>query len=232
MLSIDIWVLLSRFYSRGFVHEGIRRRSVYCPNEGLRGTWKDVTYLALLETEWVMRSYLTPAPKNLWDEMFARHAREREDLLRWDERQQKMKRTSSMETLRVLNPSPEISYTTDEESDDPAVGLESGIQTPSFVHKGKRRKLDADASDSLSHASSPPPSDSEQSNTSWDTEGWESDEASGQNPAGSLSDPSSSSRIRLSPTSPGSPLSSNWDMMETSSVSSSSFESLVDSDED
>jgi hypothetical protein len=233
--------------SSGFVHEGIRRRSVYCPNEGVRGTWKDVTYLALLETEWLMRSYLKPAPKNLWEEMFARHTREREELLRWDEKQQKLKRTSSMETVRVLiDTSLESASTTDDESDHPATAPASDIETFSSMHKGKRRKLDTDVSDLLSRASSPPSSDSEQSNTSWDMGGWESDEASGHKLASYahisrtfgdahyLSD-SGSSRGSLPPPSAArssSPSSSNWDLLETSSVSSSSFESLIDDDDD
>ena len=228
---------------RGFVHEGIRRRSVFCPNEGARGTWKNVTYLALLETEWLMRSYLKPAPKNLWDEMFARHAREREELLRWDERQQKLKRTSSMETVRILDTSPETASTTDDESVHPAAAPTPGVETHSSVHKGKRRKIDTYVSERMSQAPSPPPSDSEQSNTSWDMGDWESDDAGEHiqfapyshisrnlEDADSLSDSSSS----LSPVSAvrSSSSSSNWDMLETSSVSSSSFESLINSDDE
>ena len=55
-------------------HEGVRRR-------GFRSPWdsefKDVTYLALLATDWFIRDHTqlknskwTPAPKSLWDEMF------------------------------------------------------------------------------------------------------------------------------------------------------------------
>lgn len=40
------------------------------------------------------------APKSLWDEMFERHQREREELLRWDESRIK-KKTASMETIRT-----------------------------------------------------------------------------------------------------------------------------------
>jgi len=226
---------ISMFTQLGFVHEGIRRRSVYCPNEGVRGAWKDVTYLALLETEWLMRSYLKPAPKNLWDEMFARHAREREELLRWDERQQRLKRTSSMDTVRVLDTPSETASTIDEETGDRPVTPASVIDTSS-VHEGKRRRLDTDPLDRQSQASSPPPSESEQSDASWEMENWDEDEASGHiqlppsayisrtvRDADSLSDSSGPGR--------GSASGSNWDMLETSSVSSSSFESLGDSDE-
>jgi hypothetical protein len=217
---------------------------VFLPNEGARGTWKDVTYLALLETEWLMRGYRKPAPRNLWDEMFARHAREREELLRWDERQQKLKKTSSMETVRVAS-------TADDEAVDPAVAFMSGTNAPVPTNKGKRRRLDPDPLEHLSPVSSPPPSESEseQSNASWDMGACESDDASGyirlpssahisRTPmdSDSSSEYSSnfdqSSRISVSPVPSGSPSSPNWDMLETSSVYSSSFESLTDSDHD
>ncbi|KAF4563809.1 hypothetical protein EYR36_003051 [Pleurotus pulmonarius] len=83
-------------YSRKFNHEGTRRRSFYSPFEK---EWKDVTCLALLDTDWINRPFLHPAPKSLWDEMFARHAREREELLRWEDHQKRLKRTGSMETI-------------------------------------------------------------------------------------------------------------------------------------
>ncbi|KDQ22395.1 hypothetical protein PLEOSDRAFT_1109506 [Pleurotus ostreatus PC15] len=79
-----------------FNHEGTRRRSFYSPFET---EWKDVTCLALLDTDWINRPFLHPAPKSLWDEMFARHAREREELLRWEDNQKRLKRTASMETI-------------------------------------------------------------------------------------------------------------------------------------
>jgi len=227
---------ITQFTQMGFVHEGIRRRAVFCPNEGVRGEWKDVTHLGLLETDWLMRAYVKPAPKNLWDEMFFRHAREREELLRWDDRKQRLNRTSSMETLRVLDTLPSEAGSTASGS----VYAGSRAATPS-VHGGDSR------------ASSHPPSDSEleQNNQLWEAEGWESDEASGhfQRPfshiprstpgpvvAGTLSS-SSSSNASHPHSLPGSvprsisPASSQWDMLETSSVSSSSFESIEDPDE-
>jgi hypothetical protein len=84
------------FLDSGFVHEGIRRRSIYVSNDG---SWKDVTYFALLDTEWAMRAFIKPAPKNLWEEMFARHEKEREELLRWEEAKM-LKRTISVDTIR------------------------------------------------------------------------------------------------------------------------------------
>jgi len=237
-LNISLKVFLSS--SRGFVHEGIQRRSVYCANEGARGAWKDVIYLALLETEWLMRSFLKPAPKSLWDEMFARHAKEREQLLRWDDKQQRLKRTASMETVRVLDTASEMTSLADE-TGDPAVTLASSSDTSS-VHSGKKRKLRAGPLDRQSQASSPPPSDSEQSDASWDKESMESDGASDHlhyplpgrvswdtrdlavRDADSLSNSSGSGG--------GSPSDMNWEMLETASVSTSSFESLSNFDEE
>ncbi|RXW20166.1 hypothetical protein EST38_g5669 [Candolleomyces aberdarensis] len=103
---------LSLFMMCGMGHEGVRRR-------GFRSPWnsefKDVTYLGLLATDWFIRDQAlfknrnkwTPAAKSLWDEMFARHQREREELLRWEDRRTssghgKLKRTSSMETIKQV----------------------------------------------------------------------------------------------------------------------------------
>jgi hypothetical protein len=61
-------------------------------------------------------SRLKSAPKNLWDEMFARHAREREELLRWEDRRQIWKRASSTETVRVLDTSCRMASATDQET--------------------------------------------------------------------------------------------------------------------
>ncbi|KAJ8457100.1 hypothetical protein ONZ45_g18451 [Pleurotus djamor] len=98
---LDSWnkdVAISLFTQLKFTHEGIRRLSHF---NRLTGEWKNVTHYALLATEWLNRAYIKPAPKSLWDELFARHAREREDLLRWEDRRLKtqLKRTSSMETI-------------------------------------------------------------------------------------------------------------------------------------
>jgi hypothetical protein len=65
-----------------------------------------------------MRSYLKLAPKSKWDEMFARHTREREDLLRWDDRRQVLKRPSSAETVRVLDTSSKRASATHEKTSD------------------------------------------------------------------------------------------------------------------
>lgn len=83
---------------RRFGHEGTRRRSFFSP---LEQEWKDVTYLAILDTDYMLRSYFKAAPKSLWDELFIRHDRERQALLRWEENKARLNRTASMETIRV-----------------------------------------------------------------------------------------------------------------------------------
>ena len=103
------WAGLRLFTRVGFSVEGVRRRAVY-----VRGGWRDVRSLAMLATEWVMR----PRPAviaivegesegaaSLWEEMFSRHTRERDELLHWEEireREQRKakKRSSSVETLK------------------------------------------------------------------------------------------------------------------------------------
>ncbi|KIJ61415.1 hypothetical protein HYDPIDRAFT_96549, partial [Hydnomerulius pinastri MD-312] len=100
--------VLRLFAGLGFSHEGTRRRAVYQPNgEGVVGMWRDVTYLAMLDTDWVLRGAVRENGKGakqpamtLWDEMFARHAREREQLLKWEEKHGRIRRSASTETLR------------------------------------------------------------------------------------------------------------------------------------
>jgi len=82
----------------GFTHEGVRRRAALHPNEK---QWADVSVLAMVELDWVIRARVPPAKGTLWDEMFVRHQREREVLLKL-EGTRELKRTRSMETVRDL----------------------------------------------------------------------------------------------------------------------------------
>jgi len=125
---------ISMFTQLGFVREGVKRRSIYCPNEVV---WKDVTHLALLDTEWFMHSYLKPSPKNIWDEMFTRHAREREELLRWDDRRQMLKRPSVAETVQTLGTLSKRASANDEETSDSLLTTSSTetVQLPDNLSK-------------------------------------------------------------------------------------------------
>lgn len=85
--------------NRGFGHEGTRRRAFFSPMEH---EWKDVTCLGILATDWLNRPYFKIAPMSLWGELFARHQREREQLLQWEAvNQRQLLRSASMETVRV-----------------------------------------------------------------------------------------------------------------------------------
>lgn len=89
----------------GFRHEGTRRRAFFSQ---ITCEWKDVTYLAILATEWV-HDQNTGCPKaklcpfSLWDEILSRHQREKEDFIRMEEKKG-LKRSSSIETIRQLVP--------------------------------------------------------------------------------------------------------------------------------
>jgi len=58
--------------------------------------------MGMLDTEWVVRktSGSDSGPQSIWDEMFARHHNEWEELLQWEERQRALRRRASMETIR------------------------------------------------------------------------------------------------------------------------------------
>jgi len=86
------------FIHLGFVHEGVRRRAALHPTEG---RWSDVTVLALSDLDWFSRTRVAALKGTLWDEMFARHQRDREILLRM-EGSIGLKGTPSIETTRDL----------------------------------------------------------------------------------------------------------------------------------
>ena len=88
----------SIFTSLGFTFEGIRRRAIMSP--AVDGGYRDITTMAMLDTEWHVRAHGGHGPRSVWDEMFVRHHKEREDLLQWEERRKRLRRTGSMETVR------------------------------------------------------------------------------------------------------------------------------------
>ncbi|KAH7882370.1 hypothetical protein F5I97DRAFT_1909732, partial [Phlebopus sp. FC_14] len=91
------------FIGLGFTHEGTRRHSVsQQEDQGIAGTWKDVTYLAMLDTDWVMRhaGKMRTERITLWSEMLDRHTRERDQVLKWEEKYRTLTKSASTETLR------------------------------------------------------------------------------------------------------------------------------------
>ncbi|KAF9028598.1 hypothetical protein BDZ89DRAFT_951252 [Hymenopellis radicata] len=224
--------VLKLFTKLRFGHEGTRRRSFFSP---FMQEWKDTTCLAMLATDWVIRCSLQPAPPSLWDEMFLRHDRERDALLRWDqgvidEQRRLLHRTTSMETIRDLR-----GYQCESQEED------SDAQSVLSMAKGKEKGLAA--ADNQSAVFVDEASDPEYQLMESDDEGWSSDASGGANsPPLSVSSSSSSGGSfasedvsdvldHLTPRSDGYVSSSDgsqWDMLETSS--SSSFDSLSESD--
>jgi hypothetical protein len=165
---------MALFISMRFAHEGRRRRAFFSI---LESEWKDTTSLAILDTDWMVRSkFLTkPTPTTLWDEMLLRHDRERQQLMRWEDDQTQswptwLKRTSSMETIRMAISGPLSDYK--DTSDDSAASSEvedgnnssSSKILPLSIRKGKgkgKRNIDRAASPSDPFDTSYPSSDSE-----------------------------------------------------------------------
>lgn len=137
-------------HDRGFEHEGTRRRAFRCP---YAQEFKDATYLGMLATDWEMRSYAAPglkakgsdgrlpasrfsvAPASLWDEMFQRHQRERDALLRWQETNDptsRLERTMSSETIKET-----YHFTVDSE-DDSASEIETTDSESTFTSRESR----------------------------------------------------------------------------------------------
>jgi RimJ/RimL family protein N-acetyltransferase len=229
---------LSLFTKMGFGHEGTRRRSVFSPAEG---AWKDATYLAMLDTEWMMRAFYTPAPKSLWDEMFARHHREREELLRWDATKSKLQRMSSAETLRNAAPTPDPGPSRSSTSSPDSAPSDV---LPLLKDKGKRKR---GVSDEVlapwdDRAVSPPPSSEASDASASDESDFDSPGPVRVQRTAGVSDVALARRFAVDPfqddarsSSPEGSVGSadsRWDMIETSSTSSSSFkfEALGDSD--
>ncbi|KAJ7637172.1 hypothetical protein FB45DRAFT_908468 [Roridomyces roridus] len=123
-----------------FGHEGTRRRAFYHP---LVKEWQDMTTLAILDTDWALRSVIRSAPKSLWDEMFLRHERERDELLRWENRS--LKRSASTETIRVGGGGADPVDT-----DSSAASDSEHSSVESSRSKGKRRKVEEDPYDGSS----------------------------------------------------------------------------------
>lgn len=148
------WGALRMLTRAGFGVEGVQRRAAY-----VYGGWRDVRSLAMLATEWVVRPPLTiGGATTLWEEMFERHSRERDELLRWEEIAERgradvaekgkgKKRSASVETVRrvpIAASDPGDPFVSNEE---PSFTQEKG-ESP-----GKKRRL-SDASSSYSSAHS------------------------------------------------------------------------------
>ncbi|CAA7268361.1 unnamed protein product [Cyclocybe aegerita] len=225
----DKWHSLNLLTTAGFRQEGIRRRAFYSP---FGKEWKDVTYFAILATEWFYDRNNSPTssihirPRSLWDEVITRHQRERDELFKLQEKEcnsGRLKRTNSMETIREKAPT--VDYYP---SDSASV---SGFATDSSVEQepyspGKRRRVDSSSVSGRSQASgSRPPSSA--ASSSYHRDPFASDDSdweiptfgnllkyipsSGRRSQNLAADPSSS---RKRPSISSASSSASWDMGE------------------
>jgi hypothetical protein len=172
-----------------------------------------------------MRGLFKRAPKSMWDELFSRHDRERQELLQWEESKasKDLKRTSSVETIRRGKiGAKKTKFLSD-------YGNTNALPDHDEANTNARSR----SPESCSPLASPPPSS--------DTE--DSDYFTGDEPipydlgAESVGyrelDTMSTSSMSSSRSRSRSPSSSQWDLMESSSAGGSSdFEVVHDSDSD
>lgn len=131
------------FTQMRFEHEGTRRRGFFSRMEN---TFKDVTYMGMLNTDWMLNAQSTSvskkvAPKSVWDELFARHQREREELLCWETTGQRRGR-------RVYTPT-QIDYDMGEDEEGADIDVEtdtermgSGSSSEGVTHGMRKLRVD------------------------------------------------------------------------------------------
>jgi hypothetical protein len=134
-LPIQRYVLLT---TSGFSREGVGRRGFFSP---ITHEWKDVFYFAILATDWALdNNGARPCPKTLWEDLLFCHQREREELLRMEEKT--LKRSTSTETIRDNAPiTPSIASTSRSETSSVA---DSSISADSSARKEnlKRKRVE------------------------------------------------------------------------------------------
>ena len=133
----------------------MRRRAILNPVDDV---WTNVTYLSILDTDWVIRTLRSHTSLSLWEEMFNRHQREREALLKWENKQEpkQIYKSSSTETLRLSkeDAQPEMM-----DSDGSSKSDEKGKQAETSTRSNYYS--------SFNEASSPPSGSSGRSRSAW-----------------------------------------------------------------
>ena len=91
--------LMKLFSHVGFSHEGTRRKAQVGPD----AVYKDVTYMGMVDMDWRAWAMHTSTPRTLWDRLFDRQQREREEILidDGDDEDRFLGRKASTETLRA-----------------------------------------------------------------------------------------------------------------------------------
>jgi RimJ/RimL family protein N-acetyltransferase len=69
--------LMKLFSHVGFSHEGTRRKSQVGPD----AVYKDVTLMGMVDMDWRVWAVYSETPRTLWDRLFDRQQREREEIL-------------------------------------------------------------------------------------------------------------------------------------------------------
>lgn len=162
---------IRKFVHLGFTHEGIQRHAVMHPRDKM---WADTSVMAMLDSDWLIRESVRAPSATLWDEMFARHQREREALLRWDG-SGGLKRSKSTETVREAaaaapersNPVTDSAATKEETAKWP-FEPETMAMSPLFATGRADGPSTASDAHSIVSDAPVPPSESALSATSWD----------------------------------------------------------------
>ncbi|KAL1673069.1 hypothetical protein EV122DRAFT_294462 [Schizophyllum commune] len=95
--GVDQFFMKGLYHDLGFREEGTRLGAFYDP---LRVEWRDELTMGMCATD-----FLIPRARGtMWHALLARHASEREELLRQEQRQPHvLRRSSSLETVRMIN---------------------------------------------------------------------------------------------------------------------------------
>lgn len=91
--------LMKLFSHVGFSHEGTRRKARAGPD----AIYKDVTHMGMVDMDWRIWAVDSDTPRTLWDRLFDRQQREREEILMddGDDEDRFLGRKASTETLRA-----------------------------------------------------------------------------------------------------------------------------------
>lgn len=91
--------LMKLFSHVGFSHEGTRRKALAGPD----AIYRDVTYMGMVDMDWRIWGTHTHTPRTLWDRLFDRQQREREEILTHDgdDEDRFVGKKASTETLRA-----------------------------------------------------------------------------------------------------------------------------------
>ena len=91
--------LMKLFSHVGFSHEGTRRKAQVGPD----AVYKDVTYMGMVDMDWRIWAMHTSTPRTLWDRLFDRQQREREEIMTddGDDEDRFLGRKASTETLKA-----------------------------------------------------------------------------------------------------------------------------------